>query len=308
MSLKLDRDFSFEKINLTPNGDGELHATFISSKENKNHRDVVLFIHGYIDYFFHPHVTDEFHKNHFDFYALDLRRYGRSLMSHQKPNYCKSIDEYFEEITIALNKIQKQHKNIYLLGHSTGGLIASCYMNRGEKKKDIKGLILNSPFLDMAQSGFLTGLLYVVVKPLSILLPDAGVSKGLSPVYAESLHKNYHGEWDFNLDWKPIYGYPVYFKWFVAIVDAQRSLRNSMIDVPILVLHARNSIKPKRHVNEVYKSDAVLDVDDMRRLGPGLGGDVTLKEIENGVHDLFLSSNKAKEKAFEVMFQWINSL
>jgi alpha-beta hydrolase superfamily lysophospholipase len=306
--MDLNTDFNFTKIDLATDSDAQLHATLISSKLNKTERKSVLYLHGYIDYFFHPHVAEEFHKNDFDFYALDLRRYGRSLLRHQKPNYCRNIEEYFEEITASLKIITRKNGKIYILGHSTGGLIASCYMNKGELKEAIAGLLLNSPFLELAHPKFYTQLLYGVLKPLSKIFPN-GSSRGvgLSQIYAESLHKDYKGKWEFNLDWKPINGYPIYFCWFVAIVESQRSLKKSHINVPVLLLHSRNSLKAKEHIKEVNTSDTVLNIDDMKRIGPTLGYDVSIAEIKDGMHDLFLSSEFARKKAFEEMFFWLKA-
>ena len=86
-------------------------------------------------------MAEKFIENGFDFYALDLRKYGRSMMPHQHPNYCKDTNEYFEEITIAIKQLHASSKwKSLLLGHSTGGLIASNYMNDGEAKDLIKAL------------------------------------------------------------------------------------------------------------------------------------------------------------------------
>jgi hypothetical protein len=50
-------------------------------------------------------------------------------------NYCKDIEEYFEEISIVIRQINDLSKEpIYLLGHSTGGLTASSYEYWGWKK------------------------------------------------------------------------------------------------------------------------------------------------------------------------------
>ena len=146
--MNLHTDFDYQTIQLSPDYEGKVTATLISSKFNAGDRESVLYLHGYIDYFFHPHVCEEFINNDFDFYALDLRKYGRSLLEHQRPNFCLDIEEYFEEITIAIRQINKTGNSlIHLLGHSTGGLIASSYMNYGKEKSSIKSLILNSPFL-----------------------------------------------------------------------------------------------------------------------------------------------------------------
>jgi len=307
MDLDQEQEFNFRKIDLYNDSNTELFATFISSKHNKKCRNSVLYLHGYIDYFFHPHVAEEFLKNDFDFYALDFRRYGRSLLAHQKPNYCTNIEEYFEEITAALKMIKENNINIYILGHSTGGLVGSCYMNRGQEKDYVSGLILNSPFLEIAQPHWKTKLLYRFIKPLSIIFPNGSIEGGLSPTYAKSIHKNYKGTWDFNLDWKPIAGFPLYFKWFIAIVDAQRSLKKSNIAVPVLILHSDKSLKTKKYIAQANMSDTVLDIEDMKQIGPKLAKNVKIIEIKDAVHDIFLSPKSIRVKAFKEMFSWLKS-
>ena len=305
MGLDLNTDFEFENIPLESEGDGFLCATLIKSKLNNKSKKAVLYIHGYIDYFFHPHVADKFHEYGFEFYAIDLRRYGRSLQEGNKPNFCSHINEYFEEIDVAIDRIKKNNENIYLLGHSTGGLIASSYMNEGGYKKYIKGLILNSPFLEINQSSILTRVVYSVVKTMGWFFPNGFSNKGLSPIYAESVHADFKGEWRFNLKWKPIKGYPVYFKWFLAIVEAQKRLADSKIKIPILLLHSGASLIPKKHSKEVFVKDTVLNVEDMKRIGPTLGENVKLIAIQNGMHDLFLSMKDVRENAFKEMFDWL---
>lgn len=307
MGLDLNTDFEFENISLESEDDGVLCATLIKSKLNNKNKKAVLYVHGYIDYFFHPHVADKFHEYGFDFYAIDLRRYGRSLQEGNKPNFCSHINEYFEEIDIAIDRIKKNNENIYLLGHSTGGLIGASYMNEGRNKQHIKGLILNSPFLDMNQSSILTEVMYSVVKTMSWLFPKGFSNKGLSPIYAESVHRQFKGEWDFNLKWKPTAGYPVYFKWFTAIVEAQKKLVNSDIKVPVLLMHSNESLKPKKHFKEVFVKDTVLDVEDMKRIGPSLGSDVKMVSVKDGMHDLFLSAKGVRKNAFKEMFAWLRS-
>jgi alpha-beta hydrolase superfamily lysophospholipase len=64
-------------------------ATLISS--NRNLGDAgVLYLHGYNDYF-HTHVAEKFNENNFDFYALDLRKYGRSLLKISTPIIVKTL-------------------------------------------------------------------------------------------------------------------------------------------------------------------------------------------------------------------------
>lgn len=63
----------------------------------------------------------------YDFYALDLRKCGRSIISpeqDQYKHYCDDLREYDEEITLAIEYIIEQAKTenrkILLYGHSAG--------------------------------------------------------------------------------------------------------------------------------------------------------------------------------------------
>lgn len=305
-SMDLQKDFTSEIIELRADNEGEVIAVLLSSKFNVGKRKSVLYIHGYVDYFFHPHLCEEFHKNEFDFYALDLRKYGRSLLPHQTPNYCENIEEYYEELDLAIDLISKQSASVYLLGHSTGGLLTASYMNNGTLKDKISGLILNSPFLDMTHPSFQTKLAYKASKVITLFKPNAKIEGVLSPIYAKSVHKDFYGEWDFNLDWKPISGFSTYLKWYRAIVNAQNALRKSNIQVPVLLLHSNESFEPKSYTEKVKQADTVLNVNDMIRIGPSLGNSVTLIGIKGGMHDLFLSAIEVRKTVFRELFVWID--
>ena len=95
----------------------------------------VLYVHGWIDYFFQAHVADAFNEQGWDFYAIDLHRYGRSLRPGNRPNYCRNLAEYDEELTTAIDivKLEDEHETLLLMGHSTGGLITALYADRGAR-------------------------------------------------------------------------------------------------------------------------------------------------------------------------------
>jgi alpha-beta hydrolase superfamily lysophospholipase len=305
--MDLNTDYTSQTIKLNPDYEGEVNAVIISSNFNLDNRKSVLYLHGYIDYFFHPHLGEKFNTNGFDFYALDLRKYGRSLLKNNHPNYCKNIEEYFEEISIAIRQIQKTSNSIYLLGHSTGGLIASSYMNNGEERNLIDGLILNSPFLDFNQTKFEKFFSYYFAKIISKISVYSKISGALPPAYAQSIHKDFYGEWDFNLDWKPIKGFPVYFKWVVAITKAQKKLQESNISVPILIIHSSDSIKISKFSKEAMSKDIVLNIEDIKRVGLELGDKVSLIKIDDAQHDVFLSTKIVREDAFDKMFSWLST-
>lgn len=304
--MNLDRDFDFQTIPLLPDYEGEVSSTLISSKFNVGNRKSVLYLHGYIDYYFNPEICEKFINNDIDFYALDLRKYGRSILQHQHTNYCLDMEEYFEEISVALQQIQASGgKPIFLLGHSTGGLLASNYLNDGKERSCIERLILNSPFFDFNQSIIERKITQLAARTVSALLPYSNIKGTLSPAYPQSIHKDYFGEWDFNLEWKPIEGFPTYFKWILAIARAQKKLLNSNIEVPVLVMHSSRSKNLSTFSEEAMSSDIVLNIEDIKKVGSQLGNQVTLLEVENAQHDIFLSPKKVRDEAFKQMFTWL---
>ncbi len=302
------KNHTYQDFILNNDYEGEVKATFISADSNTHKRPVVLYIHGFIDYFFHPHVSSFLDENGFDFCALELRKYGHALMAHQHPNYCKSITEYFEEVDAAVHKIREiNSEEIILMGHSTGGLVSSAYLNSGAKRDQVSALVLNSPFLEVN----MPSIMRKISKPLSGFIGGLGpflkLNGMLTPVYPSSIHEDYEGEWPFDKELKPIEGFPVYFNWSRAIMNAQDELKvNSNIKVPILLMHSHDSYLPSKHEPRVMKSDIVLNVEHMKAIGPKLGKNVTMVEIQNGIHDLFLSPKPVRELALDTMAKWLS--
>ena len=305
MKMNLNDNYISQDIKLNSDYEGKVKAVLTASKNNTGNRKSILYLHGYVDYFFHPHLGKKFNENNFDFFALDLRKHGRSLMNHQHPNYCKAIEEYFEEISIAICKIKNGINPVFLLAHSTGGLTASCYMNYGKERGLINGLILNSPFLDFNLSKIEKSLSQFLAKQISKISNYAKIEGALSPAYAQSLHKDHYGEWEFNLNWKPIKGFPTYFKWLDAIARAQKKLKNSNILIPILIMHSSGSVKMRKYSKAAMSNDIVLNIEDIKRVGKKLGHNVTMLQINNAVHDIFLSPKPVRNIGFDKMLSWL---
>lgn len=301
-------DFHTTTLELEDDYEGSVIATLIESPKNEPEKSPVLYLHGFNDYFFQTHVADQFNRNGFNFYALDLRKYGRSLLAHQHPNYCRSITEYFEEIDRSVEIIQKKSdKKIILVGHSTGGLLASVYLNIGKYRENFDRLILNSPFLDFNVNLLQRWFLLPLAGPVSAIFPYASRKKPFSHLYGASISRTRYGEWDYNKEWKPMNGFPAYFKWIYAVNRAQKKIRmHSYIDIPILILHAERSSKPDKWKDILKRSDMVLDVRHIRKFGVKLGPDVSLIAIEDAIHDVYLSQPDVREQAFEKTFEWLS--
>ncbi|NUT07326.1 MAG: alpha/beta hydrolase, partial [Hamadaea sp.] len=89
-------------IDLPSDDEGPVVATLVRRRANQSTKRAVLYLHGFCDYFFQTHLADFFTDRGWDFYALDLRKYGRSLLGHQTPNFVRSLTEYFPEIDEAI--------------------------------------------------------------------------------------------------------------------------------------------------------------------------------------------------------------
>ena len=186
----------------------------------------VLYIHGFTDYFFQDPSGRPLRRPGTDFYALDLRKYGRSLLPHQTRGLVRSVTEYFPEIDEAIRIIREEdgHDEVIINAHSTGGLIAALWADRVRGRGLVQGLVLNSPFLDLNVPAHLRVAADVLRGPMSRMSTRTVLPLGSATAYGTSLHRGHHGEWDFDLEWKPIGGFPVHAVWLAAIRRAQRRL------------------------------------------------------------------------------------
>ncbi|MCK5856518.1 MAG: alpha/beta hydrolase [Bacteroidales bacterium] len=284
--------------------EGEVKSVVVFRDTEQSSSKAVLYVHGYIDYFFQQELADHFNKWGYNFYAVDLRKYGRALMPHQKPNFARNMDEYFEDLDSAIAKI-KEDKNteMILMGHSTGGLLTSLYLNK-QKDGFIKALMLNSPFFDLNIPNALRSVLGIPMwlgKHFENLNVDF-----LTQHYPKSLHKDYKGEWDFNIAWKPIVNFPFYFTWMRAIRLAQIELHKGLdIKQPVLVMHSDKSYKGRKWSEDIRMQDAVLDVEHIAKYAKVIGKDVTTIEIEGAVHDMVLSKLEVRKRVYDEMFNWL---
>ncbi|WP_421775291.1 alpha/beta hydrolase [Gracilimonas sp.] len=302
-------DFFEHTFDLGEDYEGKVIATLMESPKHDASRPSILYIHGLSDYFFQVHVAEAFHGQGFNFYGLDLRKHGRSLLPHQTPNYCRSVKEYFPEIDQALEFIHsKNHGDIILLGHSTGGLTGSLYLNKGKNRKLTDKLILNSPFLQFNLLPWQRAILLPLARIVSKFMPYASLKKPFSHLYGASISSKRHGEWDYNTDWKPLQGFPAYLKWASAMRKAQKIIhRNSDIEVPILILHSDKSSRYRSWNENILKTDMVLNVEHIKTYGKKLGPHVTLAEIPEAMHDVFLSRTEVRKLAFQKMFSWLRN-
>ena len=266
--------------------EGKVVCTLIKKEKLAGSNKAVLYVHGYNDYFFQTQLGDSLNTWGYNFYAVDLRKYGRSLLPNQDMFFCKDISEYFADIDTCLSIIKAEGNNdVYLMGHSTGGLTLSAYLNSGSLNcSGIKGLILNSPFLDWNLGFVLEKLAVPIISFIGGCYPNFVVMKYDHPTYAYTLLKAFKGEWTYNTDWKKPEGHPKKAGWIRAIEQAQNKLmEHSDIQCPVLILSSDKSTMATKEWQEIY----------------------TYHAIAKGVHDLILSRKESRQETYRTIHSWL---
>ncbi len=267
----------------------------------------VLYVHGYNDYFFQKDMGDRFVDSCYNFYAVDLRKYGRSLMPGQTKFEVRDLHEYFADIDSALQQMHRDGiDEVVLMAHSTGGLITSMYMEE-EPDTTIRAFVLNSPFLEWNLSAGMRNVAIPVVRAIAPLARGLRLSNGNSTAYAESLLADHHGEWQYDTDWKTFYPEKVSASWLGAIDKGHAQVQKAEppIMVPILLMHSDKSVSGDEWTPEFQTCDAVLNVDDISRYGSALGPLVTEYTAPGGLHDLILSSPPVREAVYQQIFRFL---
>ncbi|MBA2952819.1 alpha/beta fold hydrolase [Nocardioides sp. MAH-18] len=304
----LGEPYLAETITLPPDDEGPVVATLVVRRAAQPTGRAVLHIHGFCDYFFQTAYAEWWNARGYDFYALDLRKYGRSLRPHQTPNYVADLREHFPEIDAAYLRVSERddHDHVVMSAHSTGGLIVSLWAN--ERRHALAGMVLNSPWLDMQGGPVMRGVGTTIVKQLGARQPMRTIPRTIEGHYAASLHADHAGEWTFNLDWKPLGSFPVTFGWLRAIRMGHDELHAGLeVGCPVLVLSSAGTRWPKEMGPDVHNYDIVLEVPQIRQWATALGSHVTYVAIEGARHDVVLSLKEPREKAYAEMGRWLGT-
>ena len=305
----LGKPYFAETIELPADDEGEVVATLVSRQtRRKANGRAVLHVHGFADYFFQTPAADFWTERGYDFYALDLRKYGRSLRPHQTANFTLDLTAYYAELDEAYARITERdgHDQVLVTAHSTGGLVTPLWLS--DRRRNVTGLVLNSPWLDLQGSFLLRTAGTKAIDQVGARRPYQAIPRNVSGLYCRSLHKDYDGEWDFDLRWKPVESFPVYAGWLRAIRRGHARLHRGVdLHAPILMLSSGRSAHPREKDDSVSTTDIVLDVEQMWRWAPKLGNHVTMTRIENGLHDLTLSPEPVRKLVFDQIDRWLTA-
>ena len=302
------KGYSVTTLTLKPDFDGVPIAVLISKSCPEPSQKAVLYVHGYNDYFFQDHLADWYLAQGYHFYALELRRYGRALLPEQVRYGFRRYTDYYEELDMAVEIIRNEHHNTFLMinGHSTGGLITSLYASDRAGANTINALFLNSPFFELNAGWLVRKIVSPILSGLGGIFPKMKLPVSSSPYYGESLHKDFRGEWDYDLALK-LMNNKSRAGWLRAIRKAHKKVRKGLsIECPVLVMHSDKSGSESGWNDMIPVTDVVLNVEDIAKLSPTIGKNVKMIVVPKAKHDIFLSFPEVREHAFDELKKWMD--
>ena len=307
------------ELGADPEGEGDLLATLVRRGAPGPARHAVLAVHGYTDYFFHTALADRFAARGFAFYVLDLHKCGRSRREGQTPHFTTDLARYHRELERALAIIADETDGaaVCVYGHSAGGLIVTLWLDtvrqRGRTAAvGVTGLVLNSPFLDLHGPAILrTAPTSAALIALAKVRKTYVIRKPTEGGYGTTLHRDFGGEFSYDLALKPLGGFPVTFGWINAVRRGQARLhRGCDVGVPNLILRSDHSVPEKLAGTDpmaIQRGDAVLDVRQIARWAGCVGGPWTqLTAITDAKHDVFLSLPGPRAAAYGELDRWLD--
>ena len=273
----------------------------------------VLYVHGWSDYFFQPELARYWTDRGARFYALDLRKYGRSLREGQTPGYIDNLHDYDAEMAAALAAMgggeghAAPGRRLVLLGHSTGGLVLSLWAHRHPGAAS--AIVLNSPWLEFQSGGLTRNAVTPVLGLQARLRPLEAMPQLDLGFYTRAQQEVRTGEAPLTINgaWRPEHSFPVRVGWLHAVLEGHAAVASGLhIDVPVLVMLSSRSVVPTRWNDELTRADTVLVVDIVAHRALSLGESVTVERIPGALHDIFLSHADARDIAYERMDRWVS--
>lgn len=280
----------------------------------------VLYLHGWSDYFFQRRIGRFWTDRGARFFALDLRKYGRSLREGQTRGHITDLRTYDEDIAAALSAMGRgamgarpaertrggTGRRLVMFGHSTGGLTASLWAARHPGAVD--ALVLNAPWLEFQLGGAGRAALAPAlelrarVRPLGPAVPNIDLG-----FYARAQREVADADdpMDPNPVWRPSVSTLPTAAWLDAVLDGHAAVAKGLgLTVPVLVLLSARTALPTRWSEELTSADTVLNVDEIARASLRLGSSVTMERIDGALHDVFLSRKRARDEAYARLERW----
>ena len=293
----------------------KLHKYKIEYNLNLTNTSSTILIHGFNDFHYNKLLHEKIIANKSNVFLLTLRNYN-GLQEREPQFYTNNLKNYFHEINDTIEKIMNLTsttcKDIYLMGHSTGGLISIAYCHEGIYKSKITKLILNSPFLDFNNScleeiylktigqfvGYFFPLTCLNATKIDNSYPkwmNENISKDLQTTEFNEVMNSTHSI--VNVSGK-------YYGWMYATRHYHWLIQNNYIklNIPIHVFRSNKT---------GIGGDNTLDTTEIKNYSSLLtdkGNLINHYFIINGLHNVFSSDEVARTQAFGLLDKIYNSL
>ena len=267
----------------------------------------MLYVHGFTDYFFQREVAERLTGQGHSFYAVDLRKSGRSRRPGQTAHYVSDLALHDVELEAARTVIGQAHRGrpLIVVAHSLGGLLPAMWLNRRRARQrlaDVTALVLNSPWLELRGSAFDRLIMTRLVALLAKRWPRF-VLPSTEDRYGRSLHVSTGGQWDFDLALKPLSRFR----------SPRAGSRRCATPRPNCTGASKSGSPPWCCVRTAVPgrgttgsdADMVLDVAQIARWESALGEDITDRPVPRARHDVFLSEEQAREDAYDALLGWL---
>ena len=325
--------FTAQTVELLPDEDGPVVVTVVRYRPEDDPeapvvtppRFVMLHLHGWNDYFHQRELARRCAALGAAFYAVDLRRYGRSLRPGQLRGYVESLSTYDEDIHAARALIRADHPelgDVVLMGHSTGGLIAALWAHRHPGA--LRALVLNAPWLELQGSGLVRAVGQPVIERLARYQPravlpvrDLGfysrILAGTHELAEEAPEADDEADpavtgWGLEPAWRTSPSGAIRPGWLAAVLAGHSQVASGLaVTCPVLVLVSERSHFATRWSEEMRRADTVIDVELTVRRALGLGPLVTVARIRDAVHDVFLSPAAVRDEAYWQLTRWLRA-
>ena len=319
----LGEGYESRTIELIADAEGPCVATLVRARPPESPRLTVLYLHGRNDYFFQTEMADRLRQAGAAFYALDMRKYGRSLRPHQTIGYADDLSVYDEEIGEAIEIIREERDDepLILMGHSTGGLIATLWAHRHPGV--LAGLILNSAWLEMQSMAAWRGAMAPVIGRIASRNPMWEVPSGGAGHYGRSLAGRATSKlpipealspddpsvagWPIAREWKRPESYPVPASWLEAIMAGHETVEKDVhLECPVLSMVSTSAYFGDEWNERVFTSDTVLNPVVIAQRSLDLSDLVTIARFP-GKHDLLLSDAPVRERVYATIAGWLEA-
>ncbi len=230
---------------------------------------------------------------------------------------------YDEEIGEAIEIIREERDDepLILMGHSTGGLIATLWAHRHPGV--LAGLILNSAWLEMQSMAAWRGAMAPVIGRIASRNPMWEVPSGGAGHYGRSLTGRATSKlpipeglspddpsvagWPIAREWKRPESYPVPASWLEAIMAGHETVEKDVhLECPVLSMVSTSAYFGDEWNERVFTSDTVLNPVVIAQRSLDLSDLVTIARFP-GKHDLLLSDAPVRERVYATIAGWLEA-